>query len=418
MKKRRFWLGLITLFISGVAIGAAGTAIYFEHRIKHALEGDPSILTNRMFKKLSRELQLTEDQRARLGKTVSQAQCDLLRVRARSQPEIDRIINQYINQIKPELTPEQQHKIDMFYKKANGCLFKPINEDKAKELILEVLSKTIDPNRENMYVALEAASQFRKDGLREEAIAEYEKAVNCQDNVPARLALGKLYMEDEEFKKSMDSYIAAIKIDHQCSDAFNGMGQVFKEMKDYPNAMKILNESLRIAEQIKKDPDLIGNANFNIGDVQLEMNEIKAALESFERASQAAPGNQDLQVAIGDALMDKALDEEAVMFFKKAITLDPYKLHVYNRVGIALRKMKRYKEAIQEYKKGIELVPNEENLYYNVSRAYFEMGNLKLAENYIKQALDINQKFDDGAQLLKLIQKTAQSSSNPPATAA
>ncbi|MBF0496851.1 MAG: tetratricopeptide repeat protein [Deltaproteobacteria bacterium] len=300
---------------------------------------------------------------------------------------------------------------------AHGCLFKPINEDKAKELILDILSKTIDPNRESMYVALEAASQFRKEGLREEAIAEYEKAVNFQDNVPARLALGKLYLEDEEFKKSMDNYIAAIKLDHQSSDAFNGMGQLFKEMKDYPNAMKILNESLRIAEQIKKDPDLIGNANFNIGDVQLEMNEIKAALESFERASQAAPGNQDLQVAIGDALMDKALDEEAVMFFKKAITLDPYKLHVYNRVGIALRKMKRYKEAIQEYKKGIELVPNEENLYYNVSRAYFEMGNLKLAENYIKQALDINQKFDDGAQLLKLIQKTAQTPSKPPTAA-
>ncbi|MBF0476811.1 MAG: hypothetical protein HQK59_13485, partial [Deltaproteobacteria bacterium] len=82
------------------------------------LEGDASILTNRMFKRLSRELRLTEDQRARLGKTVSQAQCDLLRVRARSQPEIDRIINQYIDLMKPELTPEQQHKVDMFYKKA------------------------------------------------------------------------------------------------------------------------------------------------------------------------------------------------------------------------------------------------------------------------------------------------------------
>ncbi|MBF0496853.1 MAG: hypothetical protein HQK58_09830 [Deltaproteobacteria bacterium] len=118
MKKWRFWLGLITLFISGVAIGAAGTAIYIEHRIKHALEGDASILTSRMFKKLSRELRLTEKQRAKLSKTVSQAQCDLLRVRARSQPEIDRIINYYINLIKPELTPEQQQKVDIFYQKA------------------------------------------------------------------------------------------------------------------------------------------------------------------------------------------------------------------------------------------------------------------------------------------------------------
>ncbi|MBF0476814.1 MAG: tetratricopeptide repeat protein [Deltaproteobacteria bacterium] len=285
----------------------------------------------------------------------------------------------------------------------DGILVKPLDSDATRRLILEILGRTIDRDKEHMYVAMEAADINRKAGRVDPAVVEYEKAVQFKDNIASRIALGTLYIEKEDYKKSMKHFMGALKLDPNCLEAMLGMGRMFKEMGDYPKALKVLEDGLKRAEAAKKSPELLGYANFNIGKIQLEMDQVKPALESFAKAAEAAPDNQELQTKIGNALVEKDMHEEAVDYFKKAITIDPTKLHIYNLVGISLRKLNRYKEAIQQYRKALNLVPNDENVHYNIARAYYEMGDMKQAETNIRKAINLRPKFDDGVQLLRAI---------------
>jgi Spy/CpxP family protein refolding chaperone len=110
-------LGLSALFLSGVVIGALGTAIYFKQTIGHVLtEGQPAV-KKLVMKKLVRELDLTESQRARIEKVVSEVQLEVREFRRQHQHEIGAILDRGITQMKPELSKDQQEKLDALYEK-------------------------------------------------------------------------------------------------------------------------------------------------------------------------------------------------------------------------------------------------------------------------------------------------------------
>lgn len=117
MKRWNLILGLVALFLSGVAIGAAGTAIYFKQTVGHVFsQGQPGI-RKFVMKKLVRELDLTEAQRARVESILGDIQDDLREFRSQHRREIEAILDRGIEQIKPELSQEQQKKLDVLYER-------------------------------------------------------------------------------------------------------------------------------------------------------------------------------------------------------------------------------------------------------------------------------------------------------------
>jgi len=115
MKKWKLWTGIILLFLAGVCIGVIGTGLYVRHLVESVLQEGPPAVGRLVTGKLSRELDLSDSQQVAVGKAVGETQRRLHELRHRHWPETDRILTDGIEQIKPDLTPEQQKKLDALY---------------------------------------------------------------------------------------------------------------------------------------------------------------------------------------------------------------------------------------------------------------------------------------------------------------
>ena len=112
MSRFTLWSGLIVLFFSGAMTGALGTSLYYQYEDEHRWDRGPAARQERIMKRLAQELALTPSQQAEIEPMVKRAHLEILQVRIRHQPDIDRIFGQGLQELKAKLSPEQQTKLD------------------------------------------------------------------------------------------------------------------------------------------------------------------------------------------------------------------------------------------------------------------------------------------------------------------
>lgn len=117
MKTLKLWAGLLTLFFSGVVIGAIGTWGIAEHRAVENYAERKSNVPRIITKRLTRELDLNQNQRERIEKIVCRTHLEIQEIKMRHKPEKDQAIQQSIELIRAELLPEQQKKLDALHEK-------------------------------------------------------------------------------------------------------------------------------------------------------------------------------------------------------------------------------------------------------------------------------------------------------------
>jgi hypothetical protein len=112
VKKFKLWGGLLALFCSGVFMGALGTWRIAEYKTFEHFTRDRPRVPKLIMRKLDRELGLSDAQRQQVEQIVCQAHRELLAFRDQTRPDRERIIQQSIDAMKIELSPEQQKKLD------------------------------------------------------------------------------------------------------------------------------------------------------------------------------------------------------------------------------------------------------------------------------------------------------------------
>ena len=117
MKKWKAWLVIAIVFVSGAVIGSAGTEFYFTHTVHGILHQGPASVKKVIMKKLTAELNLTNDQQEEVQDILEETQFQLERLRVRYDPQMEEIINNSVTTMKTRLTAEQQKKLDALYEK-------------------------------------------------------------------------------------------------------------------------------------------------------------------------------------------------------------------------------------------------------------------------------------------------------------
>ena len=112
MKKFKLWGGLLALFCSGVLMGALATWRIAEYKTIENLTREQPRVPKSIMRKLDRELALSDTQRKRIEAVVCRAHRELLAFRDRIRPDRERIIQQSIDAMKTELSPDQQNKLE------------------------------------------------------------------------------------------------------------------------------------------------------------------------------------------------------------------------------------------------------------------------------------------------------------------
>ena len=112
VKNWKLSLGLFCIFTAGIGIGAIGTGLVLRHKAVSVLNEGPPAVIRLVAKRLTRQLDLSPQQQVVVGKTLQETQQRLIALRSRYQPETRKIIGDGIAQIRQELSPEQQAKLD------------------------------------------------------------------------------------------------------------------------------------------------------------------------------------------------------------------------------------------------------------------------------------------------------------------
>ena len=112
MKRWKLVSGLLLVFVLGILAGAFGTRIYLKDRFAH-LRKDPKARQAFIMRKLSKELELTPDQKTKIEKIVAQVGAKRREFFLKNRPEIKRIMDEGFSQIKKELNNDQQKKLDV-----------------------------------------------------------------------------------------------------------------------------------------------------------------------------------------------------------------------------------------------------------------------------------------------------------------
>ncbi|MBR8841025.1 MAG: tetratricopeptide repeat protein [Stigonema ocellatum SAG 48.90 = DSM 106950] len=105
---------------------------------------------------------------------------------------------------------------------------------------------------------------------------------------------------------------------------------------------------------------------------------------------QIAPNDDDALYNKGNALIDKERYPEAIAAYDKALELKPDRVSAWFNKGFALYYLKRYPEALAAYDKALEFQPNDDNLWYNKACCYALQGNVDLALENLRVAINLN----------------------------
>jgi Spy/CpxP family protein refolding chaperone len=112
---------LLLVFVLGVAIGALGLTLMngrvYGARPNSRQQGAPG--QPRVVNRLTRDLDLTADQQKRLSEILANTQARYNAIRQQMNPQFDQVRSEGREQIRQILTPEQQPKLDEFYRQVD-----------------------------------------------------------------------------------------------------------------------------------------------------------------------------------------------------------------------------------------------------------------------------------------------------------
>jgi tetratricopeptide (TPR) repeat protein len=115
-----------------------------------------------------------------------------------------------------------------------------------------------------------------------------------------------------------------------------------------------------------------------------------AAIQTYGRAIDQAPGVADLYFNRGVALYRSGRLSDAIADFQKSLTLNPEFLDPYNALGAVYLDKGQTKLASEAFDKALSINNSAASVYYNRSRLYRTEGQWDLAISDLQKVLSIN----------------------------
>ncbi|HHS95244.1 MAG TPA: tetratricopeptide repeat protein, partial [Phaeodactylibacter sp.] len=214
-------------------------------------------------------------------------------------------------------------------------------------------------NRGLAYVALE---KYRK------ALSDFTLLIEqAPTDIEAYEQRGYLRYQTGDTRGAISDFSAVISY-APSARAYTNRGMAYLEMKQYPDAIRDLEEALRLAPQD-------GEARRTLGDVYFASNEIEKALAEYNAAIQL--NNRDI-IAYnnrGNAYQLLGKDEEALADYSMGIALLPNSYTYTNRAKYWIKK--------ENYNKAFTDALAATKLDYNNAEAFYCVGIIKNAQkNY------------------------------------
>jgi tetratricopeptide (TPR) repeat protein len=194
--------------------------------------------------------------------------------------------------------------------------------------------------------------------------------------------LGNVYDGLSKYKKAIESFNKAIKIEPGYADAWFNKGVALGKLGRYDEALKAFNKAIEIK------PDY-ADTWYNKGVALHKLGRYDEALKAFNKAIEIKPDYADTWYNKGVALSELGRYDEALKAHDKAIEIKPDDADAWYNKGNALSKLGRYNEALKAYDKAIEIKPDHADAWVNKGVALGEFGRYDEALKAFNKAIEI-----------------------------
>lgn len=255
--------------------------------------------------------------------------------------------------------------------------------DEAKRLLLQVIAA--NPRRENDLLV--AGELFMQTGDVQKGIDLLQRAESMHPSARPELLMAVGYMKLKQPDQAKEMLDRAKRRAPGNVDVLRAVGNYYREVHDYPNAIATLR---RISHP---SPDVMADLAYSY-----ELNgDKKESANWYSKAADAQPQQISLQLSAADAQLRSGDLDKTRLYLARAERIDPnhYRLHA---IKASLAKTEnRQADAVNEYKLAIAALPKDGvpegmlfpvQLRLNLAELYHDMGNADGAREQMQIAED------------------------------
>lgn len=168
----------------------------------------------------------------------------------------------------------------------------------------------------------------------------------------------------------------------------NNLGLAYDRIGKYEEAIKELNEALRLNPGYIEVHNNLGVTYDRRGMHEEAVNELKVALK-------LNPDYTEAHCNLGNIYASSGKFEEAAGELLEALRINPDFAMAHNNLGNIYALQKRNEEAIQEFKEALRINPDYASAHNNLGNVYAETGMLEDALREFQEALRLDPEFPE-----------------------
>ena len=252
------------------------------------------------------------------------------------------------------------------------------------------------------------------DLLRESGDVQKALAIHRDLTVRAELAdadrarilesLTRDYVAAGRYEEAGQSAERLLRLHRHNRFAYRAVQQVAEALKDWPRAIRIVEERTRLEGEGGKP--LLARYRGFVGEQELEAGNLKEARRQMEEALKLDSRCLLAYVSLGDMDQAEGHTERAVERWRALATIAPeHASLVFDRLERAYFELGRFEEVVAFYRDLLNKAPRESSAptLLALAEIYRRKGEPDAAENYIQEALEIAPEHPRAYRLLAKI---------------
>jgi tetratricopeptide (TPR) repeat protein len=260
----------------------------------------------------------------------------------------------------------------------------------------KILAPLLKEQKRNPDVQVSQARVLIRERKPQQAIEVLEDIIK-QGNLPvAHYLLGVAYSQIGNLQRAQNEMESAIASDSHMTDAYVGLGQMMLNRNQPKVALQYARMALQQAPARSDCLVLLGSAFANIHDL--------VSAERYLQAYAAAqPASADAFIRLGSLRIMQVRYPEAITYFEKAWQLDPHNYGALDGIASTMILKGDKAGAMQRVDQAIKQGETPELLSI-AGKIYVEAGQLQAAEDVLKKSLQQSpQSYSDYVQLGSLV---------------
>ena len=222
-------------------------------------------------------------------------------------------------------------------------------------------------------------------------------------------AQAKAAQQRNDNATAIEKYRAMIKLAPHLAAAYNNLGMLYFNEKDYAHAAETLERGLKLHQKMPTASAMLGMSYYQLGENDKAEPLIRAALQANPKDDQAEMALAQVQIrqrkyedatqTLNDYLARNPKDQNAWYLLgkthlqlsedalKKIDDIDPNSVVAHEIAGEIDESMHNYDLALVEYKKAIDMAPQLPGTHMHMGDAFWNIGKWQSAQTEFKAEL-------------------------------